>query len=102
MTMTDIHVPDEVVEVAAKPIYDALEGPVNNQDFTRQMRQWEDAKRIALTALTAALSAWVDCGMAKEGNGFYFPDGKIGANEIEKLTTVPNTFPVLIIRTEAP
>lgn len=68
--MTEIHIPAEVVEAAAKLVYDALEGPVNNQDFTRQMRQWEDAKRIALTALTAALAAWVECRMAHEEEDF--------------------------------
>lgn len=103
--MTDIHVPDEVVEAAAKPIYDALEGPINNQDFTRQMRQWQEAKKIALTAIRAALAAWVECGMAKGGVAW-----KASIRDQHSWladTDLPNprgaTFPVLILKTtEAP
>ena len=40
-------------ERIARVIYDALEGPVNNGDATRQMRQWELSLRIADAVLDA-------------------------------------------------
>ena len=44
---------DDLVEKVARAIYDELEGPVNNQDYSRQMRQWVQAKRIAQAAIRA-------------------------------------------------
>ena len=43
----------ELVEVMARAINGSLEGPVNNQDATRQMRQWNLALALAADALTA-------------------------------------------------
>ena len=43
----------ELVEVMARAINGGLEGPVNNQDATRQMRQWNLALALAADALTA-------------------------------------------------
>jgi hypothetical protein len=37
-----------MIERVARAIYDELEGPVNYQDFSRQMRQWQLAKRLAV------------------------------------------------------
>lgn len=62
--MDDVTIPDEVVEAMARPIYDALEGPVANQDYTRQLRQWEQAKEVALAAARAMLAAWPDAWIA--------------------------------------
>jgi hypothetical protein len=42
-----------LIEAMARVIYDDLEGPVANQDFTRQMRQWEQAQKLATAALAA-------------------------------------------------
>jgi uncharacterized protein (DUF2342 family) len=44
---------DEMVEAAARAIYDFLEGPVADQDFCRQQRQWETAKSLARAAISA-------------------------------------------------
>jgi hypothetical protein len=51
-------------EIVARAIYDYLEGPVNNQDAGRQMRQWKlglwkkrRGWRSARTYLTAASAA---------------------------------------------
>ncbi|WP_141397824.1 hypothetical protein [Novosphingobium sp. Chol11] len=43
---------DSMVERIARAIYDEMEGPVNNQDFARQTRQWALAQRLAAAALT--------------------------------------------------
>lgn len=40
-------------ERIARVIYDALEGPINNADAARQMRQWELSLRIANAVLDA-------------------------------------------------
>jgi hypothetical protein len=48
---------DDLVEAVARAIYDELEGPINNQDYSRQLRQWERAKGIALAAIVAARPA---------------------------------------------
>jgi hypothetical protein len=45
------------VEKVARAIYDALEGPIANQDFTRQKKQWELAQRLAHAALLRAKGA---------------------------------------------
>jgi hypothetical protein len=45
-----------MVERVTRAIYDELEGPVNNQDAGRQMRQWELAKRLARAAISAMQS----------------------------------------------
>ena len=42
-----------LVEKVARAIYDDMEGPVANQDFMRQTRQWELAQRLARAALAA-------------------------------------------------
>jgi len=44
--MTD----DTLIEATARALYDILEGPVANQDFARQLRQWD----LALTLADAA------------------------------------------------
>lgn len=49
---------DKLVEAGARAIYDALEGPVANQDFARQQRQWLlslDLSRVALLAVVGSL-----------------------------------------------
>jgi hypothetical protein len=45
------------VEAVARPIYDELEGPINNQSFDRQMKQWERAKVVARAAIAALRAA---------------------------------------------
>jgi hypothetical protein len=44
---------DDLVEAVARAIYDELEGPINNQDYSRQLRQWERSKGISLAAIRA-------------------------------------------------
>jgi hypothetical protein len=56
--VTDITIPPEVLEAAARAIYDILEGAVANQDYGRQMRQWEQAQELARAACLAMLKAW--------------------------------------------
>lgn len=56
--MTDITIPPEALEEAARAIYDILEGAVANQDYGRQMRQWEQAQELARAACLAMLKAW--------------------------------------------
>ena len=56
--MTDITIPPEALEAAARAIYDILEGAVANQDYGRQMRQWEQAQELARAACLAMLKAW--------------------------------------------
>jgi hypothetical protein len=61
MTETDdefLNIPREAVEAGARPIYEALEGPVANQDFARQQRQWEAALKVSRVAIAAAIEAW--------------------------------------------
>jgi hypothetical protein len=43
---------EQIVETMAKRIYDTLEGPVANQDFTRQLKQWHRAMEIADSVLS--------------------------------------------------
>ena len=38
-------------EEIARDLFDEMEGPVANQDFGRQQRQWELCQRLAKTAL---------------------------------------------------
>jgi hypothetical protein len=56
--VTDITIPPEALEEAARAIYDILEGAVANQDYGRQMRQWEQAQELARAACLAMLKAW--------------------------------------------
>jgi predicted RNA polymerase sigma factor len=56
--MTDITISPEALEEAARAIYDILEGAVANQDYGRQMRQWEQAQELARAACLAMLKAW--------------------------------------------
>jgi hypothetical protein len=44
---------EKLIEKMARGIFDALEGPMANQDYGRQMKQWERAKEIATAALSA-------------------------------------------------
>jgi uncharacterized protein YgbK (DUF1537 family) len=44
---------ERLIEAMARVIYDDLEGPVANQDFTRQMRQWARSQELAHAALSA-------------------------------------------------
>jgi hypothetical protein len=48
---------DDLVEAVARALYDELEGGINNQDYSRQLRQWERAKGIALAVIVAARPA---------------------------------------------
>lgn len=43
----------ETRAVVARAIYDILEGPVANQDFSRQLRQWDHARELSDAALSA-------------------------------------------------
>lgn len=45
------------MEVMARAIYAELEGPVANQDASRQMRQWNLAQTLAAKTLTALENA---------------------------------------------
>ena len=47
----------ELVEKMARAIYDILEGSVANQDYTRQLRQWERAQDMARAALSVIREA---------------------------------------------
>jgi hypothetical protein len=58
--MSDINIPRKAVEAGARPIYEALEGPVANQDFARQQRQWEAALKVSRAVIAAAIEAWPD------------------------------------------
>jgi hypothetical protein len=51
MTPTEAHA--KAVEAAARGIYEILEGPIANQDFNRQRRQWELAQKLAAGAIRA-------------------------------------------------
>lgn len=46
----------DLTEIVARAIYDALEGPVANQDAVRQARQWERAQMLAAAALPHILA----------------------------------------------
>ena len=46
---------DELVEKVARGIYDILEGPVANQDFGRQTRQWELSLVLADATIAVVL-----------------------------------------------
>lgn len=48
---------DELVEKVARAIYETLEGPIADQDFLRQKRQWELAQKLARAALAIAVPA---------------------------------------------
>lgn len=51
-----------MVEKVAKAIYDELEEPIGNQDYSRQLRQWELATKLA----RAAIEAIADVSLPKE------------------------------------
>lgn len=91
--MTEIHIPDEVVE-AAHRAYVSAGG--DNQ------RQWMTA------AITAALEAWPKTGMAREAKGYMYalpnvipPQWEAYTNPNFEMTDDPS-FQVIMIRTEAP
>ena len=44
---------ETMVEKVSRAIYEELEGPVNNQDFKRQMAQWERCLKAARAAIEA-------------------------------------------------
>lgn len=46
---------EEMVEKVAREIYDILEGPIADQDFGRQTRQWELSLKLARAAVSIAL-----------------------------------------------
>jgi len=48
---------EKAKDLVAKALYEAMEGPVSNQDFARQQRQWESAQALAVVALEAYESA---------------------------------------------
>jgi hypothetical protein len=53
--MTDTPQTAELLGIAqsvAQAIYDELEGPIADQDFGRQKRQWELSVRLARVAMT--------------------------------------------------
>ena len=43
----------DLKEIVARAIYDGLEGPVANQDFARQTRQWEEAQGLSEAVISA-------------------------------------------------
>ena len=59
---------EKLRDALASVAYDDLEGPIADQDYGRQVRQWEQCKRIAdaqLAALEAAGIRLVYVGEAK-------------------------------------
>ena len=72
---------DDLIEKVARGIYDELEGPVNNQDYSRQMRQWEQAKRVSIDAVSVVLEEAAK--VADEAGDCV--DGKDIADEIRAL-----------------
>ena len=56
--MIDPRMPDEAVEAGARVLYDELEGPIANQDYGRQLRQWEQCVKMARASIAAAINAW--------------------------------------------
>jgi hypothetical protein len=91
--MTNPHIPDEVRKAALAELNNAFLGSMEDK---------------MAAVLTAALQAWPGTGMAKSGFGYPFaedrPDNWIADSHLckEDLTDFNDTFPVLIIRTEAP
>lgn len=63
---------EKIVEAVARAIDTELEGPVANQDFARQLRQWELSQKLARAAITAyQAEAWQDISTApKDGSTF--------------------------------
>lgn len=49
--------PAELREAVARALYDKMEGPVANQDFARQCRQWDLAQSLAEAAIAVVLEA---------------------------------------------
>jgi hypothetical protein len=107
-----IHIPDEVIEPIAKEIYDALPYDCKGEKPAWVPRgnniKQEDCRVKARAAITAALQAWLGTGMAKSGFGYPFAEDRsdnwLADSHLckEDLTDFNDTFPVLIIRTEAP
>ena len=91
-SMTNPHIPDEVVEAAAAVLLGRVNAP-ENQIYA-----------AARAAITAALQAWPGTGMAKSGFGYPFaedrPDNWIADSHLckEDLADFDDTFPVLIIQ----
>ena len=50
---------EKLRDAIASVAYDDLEGPVANQDYARQVQQWEQCKRIADAQLAAIEAAGV-------------------------------------------
>ena len=50
---------EKLRDAIASVAYDDLEGPVANQDYARQVQQWEQCKRIADAQLAALEAAGV-------------------------------------------
>lgn len=74
--MTD----DALRERVARAIYDILEGPVANQDFARQSRQWDLALTIAAAARSAIRNAALEEAARVADNG--------GTNDGDHIATV--------------
>lgn len=88
--MDDLHIPPEVVE-AAKIAVDAVE--MKGQGHKLYLEQ------VIRAAITAALKAWVESGVAKKER----MKGEMFGNEwVWASDGCMGSFAVLIIRTEAP
>lgn len=89
---------DTTREAVARAIYDEIEGPVNNQDFTRQTRQWELAQRLADAALAALRPAqdaegWRDIASApKDGTRILAWSEEYGQRETFMAKYKPGSY----------
>lgn len=61
------------VERMARAIYDLMEGPVANQDFARQQRQWVLAQDLTLAVLKTMRERPADCMI--DAASRYMPSG---------------------------
>lgn len=95
--MADIHIPAEVVETGAKKAYEAETGHKWKYLKPSEQAPWLSRSQIIITA---ALSAWVETGMARKGTdcaGCWQDGNKAWIHQDAHDTN----YPVLIIRTEA-
>ncbi|WP_100960972.1 hypothetical protein [Bosea sp. FBZP-16] len=98
---------EKAKSTVAKALYEAMEGPVSNQDFDRQQRQWESAQALAVVAIEAYESAKPKEAAAEPSARatVYMHDGRrcISLNEIDsRLSRLPPGEHKLFLAPEPP
>lgn len=77
---------EKAKSTVAKALYEAMEGPVSNQDFARQQRQWESAQALAVVAIEAYESAKL-----KEAEGWVLVPKEPSEEQIEAMVDAYRT-----------